>query len=169
VQIETERLLLREWRPGDRAPFAAINADPEVQRHLSGVMARDESDALVDRIEAHWEQWGYGLFAVEDRATGTFLGFDGLSHHRAFPGDVEIGWRLHSDWWGKGLATEAALAVRDWAFGELALERIISITTPANVASWRVMEKLGMRRFLEGVPFEQFTLVVYELDRAAAL
>ena len=103
VVLETERLLLRRWRPEDREPFAGINADATVTRHLGGTpLTAEESDALVDRIEAHWEEWGYGLSAVEPKGTGRMIGFIGLGHHRALPTDVEIGWRLASDVWVRG-------------------------------------------------------------------
>jgi RimJ/RimL family protein N-acetyltransferase len=165
-ELETERLLLRHWRDGDRDPYAALNADPEVTEFLTpgGVtMSREESDAQVDRFLEHWDRWGYGLFAVEVKATGEFIGFEGLSHHRALRDDVEIGWRLARATWGKGYATEAATATRDWAFAELRLPRLISITLEENVRSWHIMEKLGMR-FWRWLPFEDWNLKVYELS-----
>ncbi len=94
-----------------------------------------------------------------------FIGFAGLSHHRAFPDEVEIGWRLALPAWGHGYATEAALACRDLAFDVLGLRRIISVTTAANQRSWRVMEKLGMSVWRDDVPFEQWRLRVYALQR----
>ena len=160
MHLQTDRLLLRAWREEDHAPFAALNADPDVARHLAGPMTRVESDALAERIAAHWARWGFGLFAVEERASGAFVGFTGLSHHRALPDEVEIGWRLARPLWGRGLATEAATAVRDWAFGPLGLDCLVSLTTAANVASRRIMEKIGMT-CREELSFEQWTLLVY--------
>jgi len=163
--LETDRLRLRRWRPEDGDPFAALNADAEVTRHLgSSPLSRDESDALVGRIEAHWDEWGYGLCAVEPKSADAMIGFVGLGHHRAMPDHVEIGWRLARGAWGQGLATEGAEAVRDWAFGPLGIDRLISITVPENVASWRVMEKLGMTLWRH-VPWEGLTLKIYELGR----
>ena len=165
VVLETERLVLRRWRQEDREPFAAINTDPGVMRHLGGApLTRAQSDDLVDRIEAHWEEWGYGLCAVEPKESPRLIGFIGLGHHRALPTDVEIGWRLASDAWGRGLATEGATAARDWAFGALRIERLVSITLPENVASWRVMEKLGMTLWRH-LPWEGLNLKIYELAR----
>jgi RimJ/RimL family protein N-acetyltransferase len=163
-QLTTERLLLRRFVDADREPFARLNADPEVTRYLSGPMTRAESDGLIERVRDHWDRWGYGLYAVEVRAEPGLVGFVGASHHRALPDDVELGWRLARGVWGRGYATEGALAVRDAAFAELALPRLISITTDENVASRRVMEKLGFR-YDRHVPFEQWTLRVAVLDR----
>lgn len=161
--LTTARLVLRRWRDDDRRPFAAINADPEVTRYLSGPMSRAESDALVDRIIVHWERYGYGWLAVEERVSGSLLGFVGLAHHRALPDEVEIGWRLARQAWGRGLATEAATAVRDDAFDTLALPRLVSLTTDENLASRRVMDKLGFR-FDRHVLFEQWRLRVHVAD-----
>jgi RimJ/RimL family protein N-acetyltransferase len=162
TNVETPRLLLRTWRPEDRPAFAAINADPAVMEHISGEpMSRSASDALVDRIEEQWSQRGYGLYAVELRETGEFVGFVGLNHHRALPDEVEIGWRLARHVWGRGLATEAARAVRDIAFETLQLPRLISITVAANTRSLRVMEKIGLS-FWREMPFERWQLVIYQ-------
>lgn len=140
----TERLVLRRWRAEDAEPFAAVNADPLVMRHLGGPMTREASDAMVARFEAQWTELGFGRCAVEDRSTGTLLGFVGLGLHPVVPGDVEIGWRLASAWWRRGLATEAALAVRDLAFGEYGLPRLVSVAVPENAASLGVMRSIGM-------------------------
>jgi RimJ/RimL family protein N-acetyltransferase len=162
ANVETPRLLLRTWQPSDRSAFAAINADPAVMEHISGEpMSRSASDALVDRIEEQWRQRGYGLYAVELRETGEFVGFVGLNHHRALPDEVEIGWRLARHVWGRGLATEAALAVRDIAFDTLQVPRLISITVAANTRSLRVMEKIGLS-FWREMAFERWQLVIYQ-------
>lgn len=143
--LETERLLLRDWRPEDEEPFARINADPQVGRYLLGrAESRDETARTLQRIQEHWNRWGYGLWAVEHKADRRFLGFIGLSHHRWFPEDVEIGWRLDPRYWNRGFATEGARAALQYAFDELALDHIISIIHRDNVASRRVAEKLGL-------------------------
>jgi RimJ/RimL family protein N-acetyltransferase len=161
-RLLTERCVLRRFGDADRAPFARINADEQVTRFLSGPMAPDESDALVDRIVAHWDRWGYGLFAVECGDPGRFVGFVGLSHHRALPDDVEIGWRLDRAVWGRGIATECARAVVGVGFGALGLDALVSITTDVNLASRRVMAKLGFR-YVRHVEFERWSLRVAEL------
>jgi RimJ/RimL family protein N-acetyltransferase len=146
-ELRTERLWLRRWSSGDRARFAAVNADARVMEHFPGVLSREESDALAARIEESLERRGFGLWAVEIPDVTSFAGFVGLS----FPGFeapftpcVEIGWRLAFAHWGAGYATEGARAVRDFAFAQLGLDEIVSFTVPDNVRSRRVMEKLGM-------------------------
>jgi RimJ/RimL family protein N-acetyltransferase len=169
ARVETARLVLRTWRPEDRPPFAEINADPEVTEYVAArPLSQEESDALVDRIETSWLHRGYGLYAIESLTSGDLLGFCGLSHHRALPDEVEVGWRLARAAWGRGLATEAALVCRDLAFDVLRLDRLISITVEENLRSWRVMEKLGMRRW-RTMPFEDWRLSIWAMtasDRA---
>lgn len=143
----TDRLRLRRWTAADVEPFAAVNADPEVMRHLGGVLTRAETVAMVDRMEAHWEEHGFGLWATELLDTGELIGFVGLAVPLFLPEvlpAVEVGWRLGRGHWGAGLATEAARESLRYGFGELGLDRIVSVYTPANVASGRVMAKLGM-------------------------
>ena len=147
--LETERLRLREWEYGDRGPFAQINADLRVMEFFPKCLNREESDAMVDRIESHFRAKGFGLYAAELRDGGRFIGYVGLhtpTFEAHFTPCVEIGWRLASDVWGKGLATEGALAVVQHAFENLGLDEIVSFTVPANRRSIRVMEKIGMTR-----------------------
>jgi len=146
-ELETERLRLRRWRAEDREPFARMNDDAAVMEFFPSRLTREESDALVDRIETHFAEHGFGLWAAELRAEGSFIGYIGLAAPRFeahFTPCVEIGWRLARANWGKGLATEGARAVVRDAFEELGLEELVSFTAPANVHSRRVMEKLGM-------------------------
>jgi RimJ/RimL family protein N-acetyltransferase len=115
--------------------------------HFPSVLARAESDAAVDRIEAHFERHGFGLWAVEVPDQTPFIGFVGLAvpaFHAHFTPCVEVGWRLAGDSWGRGYATEAARAALTFGFGLLALEEIVSMTVPDNERSRRVMERLGM-------------------------
>jgi RimJ/RimL family protein N-acetyltransferase len=145
--IETERLLLRRWRDADREPFACMNRDPVVMEFIPSRQSRSESDALVDRIEAHFTEHGFGLWATELLATGEFIGYVGLAVPRftaVFTPCVEIGWRLAAAHWGMGFATEGARAVVRHAFDVIGLAEIVSFTVPANLRSRRVMEKLGM-------------------------
>lgn len=150
--LETERLVLRRWRLDDLEPFAALNADPMVMEYFAGPLDREASDAFVKRIEEHFERRGFGLWAIEVRATGEFAGLTGLAvpgFQAPFTPAVEIGWRLAHRYWGRGYAPEAAAAALDFGFGELGLREIVSFTVPANRRSRRVMEKLGMHRSRE--------------------
>ncbi len=147
--LETERLLLRRWKPKDRVPFAAINGDPEVMEHFPAPLSAEESDQMVRRIDRHFEQFGFGLWAVEIKWAKRFIGFCGLAvptFQTQFTPAVEIGWRLAKDSWGTGYATEAANGVLAFAFGDAGLEQVLSWTVPANVRSTQVMERLGMHR-----------------------
>jgi ribosomal-protein-alanine N-acetyltransferase len=147
--LVTDRLILRRWRESDREPFARLNADPEVMRHFLRPLGRAESDALVDRIEARFEERGYGLWAVERREDGAFLGFTGLAYHSFeahFTPCVEIGWRLDRFAWGNGYATEAAREAMRFGFEDATLDEIVSFTSKGNAASMKVMERLGMHR-----------------------
>jgi RimJ/RimL family protein N-acetyltransferase len=148
----TERLVLRSWRPSDRAPFARLNADPDVVEFLNdGVpFTRAQSDELFDAIQLHWEQRGFGLWCAAPREDpDECLGFVGLAVPSFLPSvlpAVEVGWRLARPAWGRGLATEGARASLRHAFEELQLEAVVSIIDPDNERSIRVAEKLGMRR-----------------------
>ena len=124
-----------------------MNADPRVMEFLPGVLSVEESNALADRIEAHFERNGFGLCAVELRHSHAFIGFIGLStpsFQAHFTPCTEIGWRLAADYWGKGLATEGAREIVHCAFHEWRLHALVSFTVPANIRSRHVMEKLGM-------------------------
>lgn len=147
--LQTERLILRPWRDADLEPFAALNADPEVVRYLVAPMARDESDAVADRIRQAFFNDGWGLWAVQVRAGAPFVGFIGLNRPRFeahFTPAVEVGWRLARAAWNHGYATEGARAALRFAFDELALPEVVAMTAVPNAPSRRVMEKLGMRR-----------------------
>jgi len=175
--IRTERLLLRGWLDEDRAPFAQMNADPEVREHFQGTLTADESDAFVERIEAHWDERGWGLWAVEVPGVAPFIGFVGL-----WPADyvtgapmVEVGWRLAREHWGQGYASEAARAALRFGFEEVGLDEIVSFTVPQNERSTRVMERIGLIRDPAGdfdhprvdpVAYPQLVRhVMYRLDR----
>jgi RimJ/RimL family protein N-acetyltransferase len=148
-EVRTDRLRLRRWLAEDRVPFARLNADPRVVEFLQGALSREESDAMADRIEAHFQRHGFGLWAVEVPGVTPFAGFVGLSIPRFeahFTPCVEVGWRLDAEHWNRGYATEGARAALAFGFGSLQLEEIVSFTVPGNVRSRRVMEKIGMTR-----------------------
>ncbi len=147
MSLHTDRLLLRRWRPEDRAPFAALNADPEVMEHFPARLTRDESDAFVDRIETGFAEHGFGLWAVEVQATGEFIGFTGLavpSFDAPFTPAVEVGWRLARPAWGHGYASEAARRALDAGFDDYGLSEVVSFTSATNVRSQAVMRRTGM-------------------------
>lgn len=149
MELHTERLLLRPWHTADREPFAEFNADSRVMRYFPSALSREESDALADTIQAHIEQHGWGIWAVEVRRVALFAGFIGLARPRFeahFTPCTEIAWRLGPDFWGRGYATEGALAALEFGFEELNLHEIVSFTTVANQPSRRVMERIGMVR-----------------------
>ena len=151
TSLRTGRLLLRRWRDADRDPFAALNADSAVVEHLQGPLSRERSDAFVDRIEAHWESRGWGLWAVEAVDVAPFVGYVGLwPADYVGPGMVEVGWRLAREHWGRGYATEAAREALRFGFTEVGLDEIVSFTVPQNERSWRVMERIGLHRDPEG-------------------
>jgi RimJ/RimL family protein N-acetyltransferase len=152
TELRTDRLALRRWRDSDLAPWAAMNADPEVREHLGDLLTREQSDASVARFRAEFEQRGHGWWAVEVAATGEFIGFAGLDPvDDGLPFDgVEIGWRLARPAWGHGYATEAASAVLAFGFGTLRLPEILAVTTATNLRSQAVMRRIGMTRDPDG-------------------
>jgi RimJ/RimL family protein N-acetyltransferase len=144
-ELETERLLLRRWRPDDLEALARWHVDPELMEHMGKrSFTREEMKADIERYQHHWSEHGFGLFAAEEKATGALIGRIGLAFHRIWPADPEVGWLVDRPWQGQGLATEGGLACLRYGFDELGFERIVSICTEANLASRRVMEKLGL-------------------------
>jgi ribosomal-protein-alanine N-acetyltransferase len=140
-------VILREWRDSDRAPWAALNADPEVRRFFFATLSRTESDAAVDRYIAHQRKHGFGFWALEIPGLADCAGFVGMQQlqpHEVFSPGVEIGWRLARAVWGQGYATEAARLCVDFAFGPAGLSELLGITARDNQPSQRVMQRLGM-------------------------
>jgi RimJ/RimL family protein N-acetyltransferase len=143
----TPRLRLRRWRETDREPFAEMNRHPEVMRYFVRPLDRAESDALIDRIEAQFEERGFGLWVVERKDDEAFLGFTGLlipKFDAHFTPCVEVGWRLDQRAWGHGYATEAASEALRFGFEEANLDQIVSFAPLPNIRSIRVMARLGM-------------------------
>jgi RimJ/RimL family protein N-acetyltransferase len=173
--IRTDRLLMRRWRDSDREPFAELNGDPETLVFFPSTLDRAESDALVDRIEAHFDEHGFGLWALEVSETGQFVGFTGLSPMRpGVPGagGMEVGWRLARNAWHSGYATEAARAALTVAFEGARLDEIWSMTAVLNTPSQAVMRRIGLTEVARfdhpnvpaGHPLQPH--VTYHLDRA---
>jgi RimJ/RimL family protein N-acetyltransferase len=155
VRLETERLVLRLPRQEDAEDFLAVWGDEETTRFVSGLKSREDVEAMIGRMERHWDRYDVGLFTIERKADGRALGRVGLllwDPQRWTNGlrddlrgrvETEIGWTVARDQWGRGYATEGALACRDWALGDLGLTRLISLIAHENAASIRVAEKLG--------------------------
>jgi len=146
--IETERLILRGWRDEDHAPFAAMGRSLAVMEHLGDLQTDEQVAQAIARQQDFHASLGHCFWAIERRADGAFLGFCGLKPGTAGPidGEVEIGWRLREDAWGRGYAREAAEASIAWGWANLDTPKIMAITTPANTASWGLMIRLGMTR-----------------------
>ncbi|SON52925.1 GNAT family N-acetyltransferase [Vibrio tapetis] len=148
VPLETERLILRQWKEEDKPGYAALNADSQVMRYFPALLSQAESDAQVDFIHSLIEANGFGFWAVELKSSGEFIGFVGLHKQLApeIPNTpmIEIGWRLSSEYWGKGYAPEAAEKALAFAFDELNLEQVYAFTALPNLPSQRVMSKIGM-------------------------
>lgn len=145
--IETERLILRSWRVTDRAVFAEINSNNKVMKYFPKPLSIEESNGFVDRINSEFEETGFGLYAVEIKETGEFIGYVGF--HR-FTFDVpfspgwEIGWRISDKFWNKGYATEAAMACIKYAREKKLCNRLYSFTAVPNIASENVMKRIEM-------------------------
>lgn len=178
--IQTNRLILRQWREEDFEPFAQLNADPRVREFFPGLLTREESDASIKTIAEHISKKGWDLWAVELLKTGKFIGFIGLREvdfkapfNKEAPA-VEIGWRLAFNYWGQGYATEGATAALHFGFEKLSLPEIVSFTTVNNMRSRNVMEKIGMHhleaddfdhpRLPEGHPLRRHVLCRLRLD-----
>lgn len=180
AELTTRRLRLRRWQPADAEPFAILNADLRTVQYVPGPLSRADSDAFLDRIEAHFRAEGFGLWALEVPGVTPFAGFVGLNVPRFaahFVPCVEIGWRLAPDYWGRGYATEGARAALGFGFDRLQLDQIVSFTVPQNRASRLVMERIGMTRdsaddfdhpsFPDGDPLQRH--VLYRITREKVL
>jgi len=174
--LESPRLILRQWQDDDLVEFAALCADPQVMRYFPAPLTRLEAAALVGRLRGHFNEYGFGLWALERKDTGAFIGMTGLlnvSFEAPFTPAVEIGWRLARRHWGLGLASEAAWACLRCAFSQLHLDQVVAFTTQNNLASQKVMQAIGMQPDTEGA-FDHPRLppdhplrphVLYRIDR----
>jgi RimJ/RimL family protein N-acetyltransferase len=140
--LTTDRLTLRGWRDDDREAFHEVNSDPLVMATLGPVMTRAQSDAFMNRITNHFAEHGHGVWCVEFE--GLVLGYTGFMVPW-FRGGVEIGWRIRSDHWGRGIAPEAARECLRHGFEDLGFDQVISFTAVTNMKSRRVMDKIGLR------------------------
>ncbi len=164
IQLETERLLLRQWRLDDFDTYEKMCTDEEIMRYIGGkTFNRIEAWRHMAYHVGHWELLGYGHFAVEEKASGRFIGRIGFLNPAGWPA-FEIGWTLARDSWGKGYAIEGARRALDFAFKELDKPHVISLIHPENKASIRVAERLGEtvegKTEVLGIP-----VLIYGIDR----
>ena len=148
-KLNSERIILREWRDEDLVPFAALNADPIVMEYYPKTLNREESDALATRMRALFAQHGYTYWALEIPGVTAFAGMVGLAQlnfDAPFTPAVDVGWRLAHEYWGKGYVTEAAQLALEYGFNELQLPEIVAITATGNLRSQAVMQRIGMAR-----------------------
>lgn len=180
MRTETERLVLREWRDEDAAPFVQHTNTPAVMQWLGGVMEDEHCECLLDRLRDWETELGHTFWVVERKAdgghlAGELLGFCGLKHvdlPGGPEGDCEIGWRLREDAWGKGYAREAAEASLSLAFETYDAPHVVALTVSGNANSWGLMERLGMARRADmdfdleaSGRFPEETIIVYKLTR----
>lgn len=153
IRLETERLILRGWESRDLTPFAAMNADARVMEFFPSTLTLEESRASIERAREKIARTGFHFQPIEEKATGGFAGFVGLTKvdfEAPFTPAVEVGWRLPVDCWGKGYASEAATAWLAHAFGALGLDEVVSFTAEANHRSRAVMSRIGMTHDPDG-------------------
>ena len=167
VTLETERLIMRMWRESDFEEYAELCADPEVMRYLGGkVFDRTEAWRQMASMIGHWYLRGYGIWAVEEKDSGRFVGRIGCINPEGWPA-FEVGWTLKREFWGKGYATEGARRSLEYAFNELDKPHVVSLIHADNHASIRVAERLGEK--LEGTASVMgLDVLVYGIDRPAA-
>ena len=149
IIIKTKRLILRTWKKSDMNHYFNINQDSKVRKFLHGIMTMEDTSNFINNCNDEIENKGYGLFAAEVLKTNELIGFIGLSDvkfNAHFTPAIEIGWRLGSQYWGKGYATEGAKAVLDYGFNKIKLNEVVSFTVSDNKNSINVMEKIGMKR-----------------------
>ena len=165
MELNTARLILRSFREDDVDRMAQLFGNPNFMRFSLGVFTeRKQTVAFIEKVIG-WDRTGIpSQFAVVPKAEDAVIGYCGFYHHAELPGEVEIGYRLHPDYWNRGLITEAARAVRDHAFADLKLPRVISLIHAENIPSRRVAEKNGMKVEKE-IMFRGFPTLVYAISR----
>ncbi len=163
--IETGRWYLRPFTSDDLDAFASMNADADVMRYIGDgkPQTRAQTEMRLNAILDHWDQHGFGLCAVVDRATRAFIGFCGLQYLDN-TSEIEIGYRLAKRSWGFGFATEAARASLKHGFEELGLDRIVAVVHPENVASQWVVQKIGLR-YVKDARFYKSDVEYYAITR----
>lgn len=164
--IETERLLCRPLTSDDLDQFASINADADVMRYIGDgkPQTRAQTEMRLNAILDHWNQHGFGLWALVDKASNALIGFCGLQYLDN-TAEIEVGYRLAKQYWGMGFATEAAAATLRYAFEVLGLDRIVAVVQPQNFASQSVIEKIGLR-YVKDARFYNSDVEYYAITRS---
>jgi RimJ/RimL family protein N-acetyltransferase len=164
-ELETSRLRLRMFTPDDLDALSLITGDAEVMKYLgvSGPRTREKTRNTIDAILRHWQNHGFGIWAIEHKADGRLIGWCGLQMLEKTP-EVEVAYLLAKEYWNQGLATEAARAAVEYGFNGLNLKRIVAIARPENVGSYRVMEKIGMK-YERDAHYYNVDVVYYALER----
>lgn len=164
-EIETSRLRLRMFTPEDLDALSHITGDAEVMKYLgtSGPRTREKTKNTIDAILRHWDQHGFGIWALDHKADRRLIGWCGLQMLEKTP-EVEVAYLLARAYWNQGLATEAARAAIDYCFNELKLDRVVAIARPENVGSYRVMEKIGMK-YERDAHYYNVDVVYYAIER----
>jgi [ribosomal protein S5]-alanine N-acetyltransferase len=165
IIAETQRIMLRFFNLNDIDALTAIFADPQVMHFsISGVKTKAQTKSTIDNILLSYQKRGWGLYAIEQREERQLIGYCGLfSQQIDGQAEIEVGYRLATHYWGKGLATEAAIATRDYAFDRLGITRLISIVDPENIRSMRVAEKIGMQYEKDAV-FQSLPVRIYAIE-----
>jgi ribosomal-protein-alanine N-acetyltransferase len=177
--LETERLYFREWTKNDLDFFAEMNKSPKVMKHFLKPLSDEESALFLERIQHHFDHHGYGLYAACLKTNGQpigFIGFQITTFKAFFTPCVEIGWRLHEDYWKQGYAVEGAKALLDYGFSHLGFERVYSFTSTTNQASQKVMERIGLEyqrtfdhpNIEEGHPLQKHVLFMKERNNGVS-
>lgn len=152
IFIESPRLLLRSWKDSDSEAYIKMNLDPLVMQYFPQTISQEDSLTHIKKIKTHFEEYNYGLYALELKEEKRFIGFTGFSHpsfESFFTPCIEIGWRIDSPYWQKGLGTEAAKACLDYGFQQLNMDKIVSFTSIHNTTSEKLMQKIGMQKITE--------------------
>jgi len=166
MEIETARLMLRQFREDDLDAWSSICSEPEVMRYASmaGVpLTREQSGKWLHSMQDHWQALGYGMWAVDEKSTGRLIGRVGLQYPPGFPG-TEVAWMLGTAYWGRGFAAEGASASIEHGFSLVGLDRLISLIFPENARSIRLAERLG-ERFESDFHLAGHRLLVYSIGR----
>ncbi|WP_374349018.1 GNAT family N-acetyltransferase [Chitinimonas sp.] len=148
-ELRGERVILRDWRDSDLPAWVAMNADPKVRQHFMSTASEEQASGEMRRLQAHAAEHGFTFWALEIPGLTPFAGAVGMIRtpfEAHFTPCVEIGWRLATDWHGKGYAREAAELALQYGFEQLGFDEVVALTVPVNTSSWGLMERLGMRR-----------------------